>query len=138
MATSTKEVQNIAYIYGLGRRKRSVARSKYYPTEEELTVLVNKKPIKTYFSDFYAETILAALNKMGVSKGRFELFINGGGTSGQAEAGRLAIAKSLLKADEGYRILLRMHGYLTTDIRKVLPKRAGLRKNRKPEQWSKR
>jgi len=33
---------------------------------------------------------------------------------------------------------LRSLGYLTTDIRIVEPKKAGLRKARKREQWSKR
>jgi len=126
------------YYYGVGRRKAATARAKYFPSEKALEVTVNKRPVKEYFAEFYYQTISSSLQNIGISTGTFELYINGGGTMGQAEAARLAIAKSLLVQDEGYRTVLRMYGYLSTDIRKVLPKRPGLRKARKREQWSKR
>jgi small subunit ribosomal protein S9 len=135
---SSDKLADIKYFFGVGRRKASTARAKFYPTGKELEILVNKKPLETYFPDFYARMIHASFANIGISNGTFHLFISGGGTSGQAEAARLAIAKSLLKFDEAYRPILRMHGYLTTDIRKVLSKRTGFRKARKKEQWSKR
>jgi|688.fasta_scaffold28937_2 small subunit ribosomal protein S9 len=137
-AESDKNTSPNRYHYGVGRRKSSSARSKYFPSANELVVEVNKKPISVVFHDFYAKTILNSLTQIGITTGKIELYINGGGTSGQAEAARLAIAKSLLKYDENLRTVLRMFGYLTTDIRKVLSKKSGLRKNRKREQWSKR
>jgi small subunit ribosomal protein S9 len=126
------------YFYGVGRRKSSTARAKYFPSSSELVIEVNKKPLATFFHDFYAKTVTNAVTQIGISTGKIELYINGGGTSGQVEAARLAIAKALLKQDENLRTVLRMFGYLTTDIRKVLSKKTGLRKNRKREQWSKR
>ena len=140
MATKKKtdEAPQTAYNYAVGRRKRASARSKYYPGVLPLVVNVNKKPIAGYFPDFFAKTILNAIANIGITTGQFDLFVNGGGNTGQAEACRLAIGKSVLKSDENLRPILRLHGYLSTDIRKVLPKRSGLRKNRKREQWSKR
>ncbi len=126
------------YFYGVGRRKSSTARCKYYPESEKLEILVNKSEPKKIFPDFYIKNLEIALNNLGITSGKFDFFVNGGGISGQSEACRLAMAKALLKNNESYKPLLRMHGYLTTDIRKVLPKKAGLRKNRKREQWSKR
>jgi small subunit ribosomal protein S9 len=126
------------YFYGVGRRKTSSARAKYYANGKDLEVTVNKKPVTTYFQDFYLQTILIALTKMGITTGTVNFFVNGGGIMGQAEACRLAVTKSLLKMDEGYRPMARLHGYLSTDLRQVLPKKPGLRKARKSEQWSKR
>jgi small subunit ribosomal protein S9 len=126
------------YFYGVGRRKCSVARAKYYKEGAELVIMVNKTPIKTYFQDFYLQAILIAATKLGISTGKLDFFVKGGGIMGQAEACRLALAKSLVKMDEGYRPVARLNGYITTDIRQVLPKKAGKRKARKSEQWSKR
>jgi small subunit ribosomal protein S9 len=132
MSTQTK------YFYGVGRRKASTARAKYFPIGGDLDISVNKRKLADYFHDFYKQTILSSLNNMGISAGKIELYIKGGGTMGQAEAARLAIAKALLAQDEGFRPVLRSFGYISTDIRKVLSKRPGLRKARKREQWSKR
>jgi len=126
------------YFYGVGRRKRSTARSKYYPVETELSISVNGKPGDEYFPQYFYQTLTTMLSHVAVKSGKFELFIRGGGDTGQSDAARLAMAKSLVKYDDSFRSVLRMYGYMTTDIRKVLPKRPGLRKARKREQWSKR
>lgn len=136
--TSKPKETDKKYFYGVGRRKSASARSKFYEGTKELVILVNKQPLNVYFEDYFAKTILNAVTNIGITTGEIHLFINGGGASGQAEAARLAIAKSILKFDENFRVILRMHGYLTTDIRKVLSKKTGLRKARKREQWSKR
>jgi small subunit ribosomal protein S9 len=130
--TATKK-----YYYGVGRRKSSTARAKIYPSSS-LEIVINKKTPKEYFSDYYFRILESMLNNTGLKQARIELFISGGGTMGQAEAARLAIAKAMVAQDEGYKPVLRLYNYLSTDIRKVLPKRPGLRKARKREQWSKR
>jgi small subunit ribosomal protein S9 len=134
----SKKEETSKYIYGVGRRKRATARAKYYPNGSSLNIIINKKPISDYFEDYFQKTILIALNNLAVTTGEFHVFVSGGGVKGQAEAIRLAMTKSLVKFDEGYRAIARMHGYLTTDPRIVAPKKTGLRKNRKREQWSKR
>jgi small subunit ribosomal protein S9 len=126
------------YFYGVGRRKASAARAKFYPVEAELKISINGKEAKTYLPDFYMDTLNNFFTNVGINTGEFQIFVNGGGVMGQTDAVRLAIAKSLVKQDEAHRTILRQFGYLTTDIRKVLPKRPGLRKARKREQWSKR
>ena len=126
------------YNYGVGRRKRSTARAKYYQSSDELKITVNGKLVSEYFPEFYAKLIEKAVLLAGLHTGKIDLFISGGGVKGQAEAARLAICKSLVKSDVGFKPILKMHKFLTTDIRKVLPKKAGFRKNRKKEQWSKR
>lgn len=130
--------QKPQYFYGVGRRKSATARAKYTPDVNQVEISVNKKSINDYFIDFYKQTILSSLELIGVRTGKIELFIKGGGTMGQAEAARLAISKAILKQDDGFRPILRLNGLLTTDNRKVLSKRPGLRKARKREQWSKR
>ena len=63
--------------------------------------------------------------------------IDGGGTTGQAGALRLGIARALLEAGE-YRDELKKAGYLTRDSRMVERKKYGLKKARKRPQFSKR
>ncbi|MGL4758435.1 MAG: 30S ribosomal protein S9 [Patescibacteria group bacterium] len=126
------------YHYGVGRRKASAARAKFYPVEAELKITINGKEAKTYLPEFYLNTLNNFFTNVGINKGEFAIFVNGGGVNGQTDAIRLAMAKALVKSDETFKSTLRQLGYLTTDIRQVLPKRPGLRKARKREQWSKR
>lgn len=125
------------YHYGVGRRKACTARAKIYDANE-LTITVNGKELKDFFPAFYALTITESLSNVGVDKVKIELFVRGGGVTGQSDAARLAIANALIKKDEAYRPQIRLHGYNTTDIRKVLPKTAGKPKARKSRQWVKR
>jgi small subunit ribosomal protein S9 len=131
-ATTTK------YFYGVGRRKASTARAKYFPSADNLTLSVNKEEFDTYFHDYYARVVKEALTNLGIKTGTIQFFIKGGGTSGQAEAARLAVSKALIAFDADLKPRAKSFKYLSTDIRKVLPKRPGLRKARKREQWSKR
>ncbi len=126
------------YYYGVGRRKRASARAKFYPGNDEITINVNKKSGKDRLTDYYYQTLVNMLAELGIKNGKVDLFINGGGLMGQAEAARLALAKALLSQNEELKPALKAKNYLTTDVRKVLPKRPGLRKARKREQWSKR
>ncbi len=126
------------YFYGVGRRKTATARAKYYMVNEPLKITVNKQALEKYFPEIFRKNVDSIVSATSLKTGVINLFINGGGLSAQAQAARLAIAKALVKANEDYRPLLRSLGYLTTDIRIVEPKKAGLRKARKREQWSKR
>ena len=125
------------YHRGVGRRKRSSARAKIYD-QTTLEIIVNGKPAEQYFQGLFLAKLKTAVEQTGISSGKIEIFVNGGGLSGQSDAVKLAIARALVSKDEGTRPILRMHNLLTTDIRKVLAKRAGKRKARKSEQWSKR
>lgn len=137
-STSTKTKSAESYHYGCGRRKTATARAKYYPSNEPLDIRVNGEDISQCFPEFYRKYFDVLVQNVGLKTGRVDLFIKGGGLSAQAQAARLALAKALVAQDEAYRPILRSYGYLTTDIRIVEPKKAGLRKARKREQWSKR
>src|SRR5207237_2177386 len=72
--------------------------------------------------------------------GRYDVSANleGGGSTGQAGALRLAVARALVKIDEGYRRKLRDLGLLTRDARAVERKKPGRPGARKRFQFSKR
>ena len=64
--------------------------------------------------------------------------IHGGGSSGQAGALRLGIARALIDIDSDLREDLKKSGFLTRDSRKKESKKYGLKKARKAPQYSKR
>ncbi|MFM8528124.1 MAG: 30S ribosomal protein S9, partial [Ilumatobacteraceae bacterium] len=65
--------------------------------------------------------------------------IHGGGTSGQAGALRLGIARALNEIDfDGNRPSLKKAGFLTRDARAKERTKYGLKKARKAPQYSKR
>ena len=64
--------------------------------------------------------------------------LRGGGTSGQAGALRLGIARALIAIEEDHRPALKKAGFLTRDARVKERKKYGLKKARKAPQYSKR
>jgi small subunit ribosomal protein S9 len=62
----------------------------------------------------------------------------GGGTTGQAEAVRLAVARKVVELSSALRPLMRSLGYLTCDSRRVESKHYGLHKARRRPQYAKR
>ena len=62
----------------------------------------------------------------------------GGGTTGQAGAIRLGIARALVEYDETLKSELRKAGFITRDAREVERKKVGLHKARRATQFSKR
>jgi small subunit ribosomal protein S9 len=64
--------------------------------------------------------------------------LHGGGTTGQAGALRLAIARALADHDSDWRTPLKQAGVLTRDARRVERKKYGLKKARRAPQFSKR
>ena len=143
MTAATKTAKKPAtptgkYFYGVGRRKSSTVRAKYYPGTSAIAITVDGKKFDEYFPVHFQKTITSFLDQAGVREGTIELFARGGGVSGQVDAARLAIAKAFVEFNEGLKPVLKAFHYLSTDVRKVLSKKAGLRKARKREQWSKR
>ena len=64
--------------------------------------------------------------------------VNGGGTTGQAQAIRLGIARALIEINPDFRPALKKEGFLTRDPRMVERKKYGQPKARKRFQFSKR
>ncbi len=124
--------------YGTGRRKTSSAR--VFMRAGGGSITVNSKPIEDFFGRETSRMIVRQpLEALSVSdKFDFAITVNGGGSSGQAGAIRLGIARALLSYNEELRSDLRRHGFLTRDARKVERKKVGLRKARRATQFSKR
>ena len=126
------------FWWGTGRRKSSVARVRIKPGDGKL--LVNKRELKDYFvREQDRKAVLAPLNSVGAAKS-FDVFINvkGGGTTGQAGASLLGIARALRKYDASFVQALRDGGHLTRDPRMVERKKPGQRGARRRFQFSKR
>ena len=121
-----------------GRRKNAVARAILSPGSGK--IVVNKKPLEQYFP---LDTLRADVVKpfdVTQTAGKYDVRINveGGGTSGQAGAIRLSIARALVAMSEDFRTSLRTAGMLTRDPRMVERKKYGQKKARKRFQFSKR
>lgn len=125
-------------FYGTGRRKSSVARVRLVPGNGQ--IIVNGKDSKDYFCKKTLEMIIRQPLVLTETEGRFDVLVNahGGGTTGQAGAVRLGIARALLKADAEYRPVLKRAGFLTRDPRMKERKKYGLKAARRAPQFSKR
>ncbi|MFY9262183.1 MAG: 30S ribosomal protein S9 [Actinomycetaceae bacterium] len=124
---------------GLGRRKEAVARVRLVPGTGAWTI--NGRTLEDYFPNKLHQQLANSPFVLLDLEGRFDVVarINGGGTSGQAGALRLGVARALNEIDrEANRPALKKAGFLTRDARAVERKKAGLKKARKASQYSKR
>ncbi|MBC7459627.1 30S ribosomal protein S9 [Candidatus Saccharibacteria bacterium] len=127
------------YFYGLGRRKSATARARLYAGKGELTI--NEKPAAEYLSA--NKTLLAEITDPLALVGKqkdydITIRVQGGGTAGQVDAIKLAIAKALTTAHADLRSTLKKADLLKRDSREKERKKYGLRSARKREQFSKR
>ncbi|HKL71527.1 MAG TPA: 30S ribosomal protein S9 [Marinilabiliaceae bacterium] len=125
-------------INALGRRKEAVAR--IYLSEGKGKITINKKDLETYFPAAILQFVVKQpLELLGVA-GNYDIKVNldGGGTTGQAEAVRLAIARALVKINPEDKSVLRTSGFITRDSRVVERKKPGQPGARKKFQFSKR
>lgn len=123
----------------LGRRKEAVARVRLIPGSGEWKI--NGRTLEDYFPNKLHRQLVESPFALLEMKGRYDVVarISGGGTSGQAGALRLGIARALNEIDrEANRPALKKAGFLTRDARAVERKKAGLKKARKAPQYSKR
>lgn len=123
----------------LGRRKEAVARVRLVPGTGQWKI--NGRELEEYFPNKVHQQLVNSPLKLVDVEGRFDVVarISGGGTSGQAGALRLGIARALNAIDaENNRPALKKAGFLTRDARVVERKKAGLKKARKAPQYSKR
>ena len=140
-----------------GRRKRAVARVRVRIGTG--TITVNGRSIEDFFpsDSLFKKNLTNAFlyqlenDSTGASYFFLSLFsseeqkaydidatIHGGGSSGQAGALRLGIARALVDIDSDFREGLKKSGFLTRDSRKKESKKYGLKKARKAPQYSKR
>ena len=125
-------------IHTIGRRKASVAR--IYLSKGKGKITVNGKDFKEYFPVDTMQYKLEQPFNIAALAGKFDVKanVNGGGTTGQAEAIRLAISRALCEMNPENRVSLKPEGMLTRDSRIVERKKPGQKKARKKFQWVKR
>lgn len=126
------------YFWGTGRRKRAVARVRVRPGDG--AIKINKRDLHEFFHiPKDRQAVLKALEVTGTRK-KVDVFVNvhGGGTTGQAGAILLGIARALKLCNPDYEPLLRSQKLLHRDPRKVERKKYGQRGARRRFQFSKR
>ena len=125
-------------VSSIGRRKAAIAR--IYVSEGKGEIVVNKRNYKEYFPVEQFQYIIQQPLKLVDSQTKFDIKVNikGGGSKGQAEALRLAIARALVKINPENKEKIKANKLLTRDPRVVERKKPGRPKARKRFQFSKR
>jgi small subunit ribosomal protein S9 len=137
-ATARARRSAAGLIQTVGRRKEAIVRVRLNPGTG--VIICNGRPLEHYFpSKVHQQLIKDPL----VLTERVEAVdvhanLRGGGTTGQAGALRLAIARALCELDLEHRPALKRAGFLTRDARATERKKYGLKKARKAPQYSKR
>lgn len=131
-------IDRFGRTHGVGRRKSSVARA--WLVEGTGEVLINGKTLNDAFGRVHdRESALWGLKTMErMDKYNVWALVEGGGTTGQAEALAMAIAKAMVVQEPALKVPLRKAGCLTRDPRKVERKKPGHVKARKMPAWVKR
>ena len=124
--------------YGTGRRKSSTAR--VFLRKGSGNITVNDRPLDEFFGRETARMIVRQPLELTNTLDKFDVVAtaSGGGTTGQAGAVRLGIARALVEYDETLKTELRKAGLMTRDAREVERKKVGLHKARRATQFSKR
>ena len=123
---------------GTGRRKSSVARVRVRSGDGKISI--NNRELAEFFKTVQLRNaVMAPLILTGKDNAVDVLIqVEGGGTTGQADACKLGIARAIKRYDPETEPVLREHSLLTRDAREVERKKYGLRKARKGTQFSKR
>lgn len=127
------------YVQTIGRRKTAVAQVRLYPGGSG-KITVNDKDFKEYFPiGTLQELVISPLRETGKHES-VDITVRtvGGGTSGQAGAVMLGIARALVKYDEALKETVKAKGFLSRDARKKERKKFGLHGARRSKQWRKR
>jgi small subunit ribosomal protein S9 len=125
-------------IQTVGRRKEAIVRVRLVPGTGNFTL--NGHSLAEYFPSKVHQQLVREPLVTAERAETVDVFANlqGGGTTGQAGALRLAIARALCELDLDLRPGLKKAGFLTRDARVKERKKYGLKKARKAPQYSKR
>lgn len=125
-------------VQATGRRKTSVARVRLLDGTGQITL--NGKSLDAYFPEATHRVRVMEPLRITELEGRYDVnaTLEGGGTTGQADALRLGIARAIIEIDPQLRPILKKAGLLRRDDRKVERKKYGLRKARRAPQFTKR
>jgi small subunit ribosomal protein S9 len=125
-------------FYSTGRRKTAIARVWMMPGSGK--ILINRRELDNYFGRATSKMVVRQPLELTETVGRYDIFVNvvGGGLSGQAEAIRHGVTRSLMKINASFRAGLKKSGYVTRDSRQKERKKHGQRGARARFQFSKR
>jgi len=122
-----------------GKRKTSIARVRMVPGKGN--ILINRKTLDEYFGGLEQRktTVKQPLNLIEFNN-TYDILVNvkGGGPSGQSEAIRHGIARTLVMMNPDLREILKKESLLTRDSRKVERQKYGQKGARARFQFSKR
>jgi small subunit ribosomal protein S9 len=137
-ATATRPRRADRPIQTVGRRKEAIVRVRLVPGTGQFTL--NGRTLENYFPSKVQQQLVREPLVITEKAETFDVHANlrGGGTTGQAGALRLAIARALCEFEADDRPALKKAGFLTRDARAVERKKYGLKKARKAPQYSKR
>jgi len=130
--------QKTYLAHTVGRRKSSVAR--VYITKGTGKISINQRVINDYFPKETSRYVVTQPLNLLQMTDTYDIKVNviGGGSTGQAGAIRLGIARALMKLNPTKRPELKAAGFLTRDPREVERKKYGKSGARKSYQFSKR
>ena len=125
-------------VQATGRRKESVARVRLRDGSGQVTL--NGRPLEDYFPTMATRMRVMEPLNVTQTQGRYDIeaTLEGGGTTGQADALRLGISRALVELDSELCPALKKAGMLTRDARVVESKKYGLKKARRAPQYTKR
>lgn len=138
--TIKKPAKKPEYYNAVGRRKTATARVRLYPVvSREITIgdktigkdqiLVNGRPIQSYFPGTISEKMYKKPFEVTNTMGRFAVSVKveGSGLNGQLEAVVHGISRALVIIDsEKYKPLLKKQGFIIRDPRMKERRKAGL------------
>ena len=133
-----RQVMAKVLAQSIGRRKTSVARLRLESGKGN--IVINNSTLQEYFPRVAHKKILMDPLKLLEVEDQYDIKVNvrGGGSTGQAGAIRLALARALEKVNGDFRPALKGAGFLTRDAREVERKKYGQPGARKKFQFSKR
>ena len=137
-AVATRPRRAGGLIQTVGRRKEAIVRVRLLPGTGKFAL--NGRELENYFPSKVHQQLVREPLVLAERAESVDVFANlrGGGTTGQAGALRLAIARALVELDIEHRPVLKKAGFLTRDARETERKKYGLKKARKAPQYSKR
>ncbi|GAA4865970.1 30S ribosomal protein S9 [Actinomycetospora straminea] len=125
-------------VQTVGRRKKAIVRVRLVSGSGR--IVCNGKAFEEYFPNKVHQQLIREPLVVTERTEQFDVYatLHGGGTSGQAGALRLGLARALTEVDPDDRPGLKKAGFLTRDPRATERKKYGLKKARKAPQYSKR
>jgi small subunit ribosomal protein S9 len=131
-------VDRFGVAMGTGRRKTAVARVRVRQGSGQLTI--NERTLDDFFRVERDRLMIEAPLRAADMQGKVDVWVrvDGGGTTGQAGAVVLGIARALQALNPDLHHTLSDGGFLTRDSRMVERKKYGKKKARRSFQFSKR